>query len=86
MCQLRDRERYEYSLRQARTSSSKLAFDLEGSLESLQGDLEEEIAAIKENVTAKSEELDLRMRCLLDLQTIQSQGWVTQFSCKFCLL
>ena len=83
MCQLRDRERYEYSLRQARTTtssssskpaaSSSFPFDLEGSLESLQGDLEDEIASIKENVTAKSEELDLRMRCLLDLQTVRSQ-------------
>ena len=72
MCQLRDREKYEYSLRQAR-SSSKLAFDIEGSLESLQGDLRDEIQTLKGNLTAKSEELDLRMRCLLDLQTIQSQ-------------
>jgi hypothetical protein len=72
MCQLRDKEKYEYSLRQAR-SSAKFDYDLEDGLESLQDDLETEIQDIKENVVAKSEELDLRMRCLQDFQISQSQ-------------
>ncbi len=66
ICQLRTREKVLHN-----TTSSSSA----GKSSSIEA-IEAEIQALKEQVTTKSEELDLRIRCFQDFQLSQNQKQV----------